>query len=889
MATSGVFGQVISGNAGHISNQVPGSDVGFEDDADIDAISYHTHNLTEIDNSCAKGATFGKPIIISDDNSSAQNVTNVLSYISRAASKGEHYEHYDYHLGEVGGDGTPIDDENDFPANSLTILTALGDEASTLSAGGTLTVSGREFKWNGTTVSLFGSSWFGALVGLNFNITGYLDTLSDYGVNLTRQWCIEQWTATCNGGCTDNGVVQYSGSYQDWDISHYNQAYFDRLRTFVKAASDRGIVVQLTLFDRHGMLDVASSVGRWEDSPYNTANNSNGLLSLISGKNYPAFIDLDPATIWDINDAFIYRTLYELRDYGNVMYEIMNEPLGSWTDSTVSSWHSDVADAIISDATAVSGDDVGIDFGEYDRESGVSRHMPEATNSQTVETTIGSRECRRNKDSDDRHFFMLVDDNWAYQGDKTSVDVTIEYYDTGTDGIKLIYDSTGGNKNAGTVNMTNTNTWKSYTWNLTDAYFGNRSGAGYDFRLTNKTSGVTFHIDTVEISEGSQPPTASISANPTSGAAPLAVSFDGSGSTDNGSIVSYEWDFENDGTFDATGVSTSHTYTSDATYTCKLRVTDNDSLTDDDTVTISVNSGYTYTVDVDFGNTDVENGLGRKVPEDGNANTEGTTIGGRNCRKNVNSGDRHFFMLVDDSWAYQGNRTTVDVTIEYYDTGTDGINLVYDGTAGNEFAGRVNFGNTNTWKSYTWNITDAYFGNRSGTGYDFRLTAKTSGSIFYVDTVELGSNQPLPGVEVDFGTTDVEDGLERKEPEAGNANTEGATIGGRNCRKNVNSGDRHFYMLVDDSWAYQGNKTTVDVTIEYYDTGSDGLNLVYDSTSGDSLAGTINFGNTNTWKSYVFNLTDAYFGNRSGTGYDFRLTAKTAGSIFYVDKVEIVE
>ncbi|MHC4676374.1 MAG: hypothetical protein ACYTBZ_28115, partial [Planctomycetota bacterium] len=172
---------------------------------------------------------------------------------------------------------------------------------------------------------------------------------------------------------------------------------------------------------------------------------------------------------------------------------------------------------------------------------------------------------------------------------------------------------------------------------------------------------------------------------------------------------------------------------------------------------------------------------------------------------------------------------------------------------------------------------------------DFRLTAKTSGSIFYVDTVELGSNQPLPGVEVDFGTTDVEDGLERKEPEAGNANTEGATIGGRNCRKNVNSGDRHFYMLVDDSWAYQGNKTTVDVTIEYYDTGSDGLNLVYDSTSGDSLAGTINFGNTNTWKSYVFNLTDAYFGNRSGTGYDFRLTAKTAGSIFYVDKVEIVE
>ena len=73
-------GQNVLFNDGHVEfTRRP--DVGFEDDADIDVISYHTHNLTEIDNSCAKGATFGKPIIISDDNSSSHVVADVLDFI----------------------------------------------------------------------------------------------------------------------------------------------------------------------------------------------------------------------------------------------------------------------------------------------------------------------------------------------------------------------------------------------------------------------------------------------------------------------------------------------------------------------------------------------------------------------------------------------------------------------------------------------------------------------------------------------------------------------------------------------------------------------------------------------------------------------------------------
>ena len=81
-------------------------------------------------------------------------------------------------------------------------------------------------------------------------------------------------------------------------------------------------------------------------------------------------------------------------------------------------------------------------------------------------------------------------------------------------------------------------------------------------------------------------PVAAISANPTTGQAPLAVSFNGSGSTDDGTIVSYAWDF-GDGT-SATGANRSHSYTDPGVYLATLTVTDDGGKTDTETVTIAV-------------------------------------------------------------------------------------------------------------------------------------------------------------------------------------------------------------------------------------------------------------------------------------------------------------
>ena len=69
----------------------------------------------------------------------------------------------------------------------------------------------------------------------------------------------------------------------------------------------------------------------------------------------------------------------------------------------------------------------------------------------------------------------------------------------------------------------------------------------------------------------------------------LAVSVNGSTSTDDGSITSYKWNW-GDNTADTTGptATASHTYASANTYTVTLTVTDNDGATDTETAQVTV-------------------------------------------------------------------------------------------------------------------------------------------------------------------------------------------------------------------------------------------------------------------------------------------------------------
>jgi uncharacterized repeat protein (TIGR01451 family) len=89
-----------------------------------------------------------------------------------------------------------------------------------------------------------------------------------------------------------------------------------------------------------------------------------------------------------------------------------------------------------------------------------------------------------------------------------------------------------------------------------------------------------------------QPPIASATASPTSGAAPLTVSFDGRGSTDpEGGSLAYAWDLDGDGQFDdSIAAQPSFTYPI-GTYQARLRVTDpNGASTHSSAISISSNN-----------------------------------------------------------------------------------------------------------------------------------------------------------------------------------------------------------------------------------------------------------------------------------------------------------
>lgn len=78
----------------------------------------------------------------------------------------------------------------------------------------------------------------------------------------------------------------------------------------------------------------------------------------------------------------------------------------------------------------------------------------------------------------------------------------------------------------------------------------------------------------IQAAGSNQPPTASFTATPQTGPAPLTVTFDGGASSDpDGDALTYSWDF-GDGSAAGSGVSVNHTYQNRGTYTATLTVSD---------------------------------------------------------------------------------------------------------------------------------------------------------------------------------------------------------------------------------------------------------------------------------------------------------------------------
>ncbi|MET0768275.1 MAG: PKD domain-containing protein, partial [Solirubrobacteraceae bacterium] len=84
------------------------------------------------------------------------------------------------------------------------------------------------------------------------------------------------------------------------------------------------------------------------------------------------------------------------------------------------------------------------------------------------------------------------------------------------------------------------------------------------------------NVSQVEVTPDNCLPYASSSARPEQPQTGKPITFDGSYSFDlDGSVATYQWDWDQNGTYDSTGVSPTHTYATDGWHNYTLKVTDN--------------------------------------------------------------------------------------------------------------------------------------------------------------------------------------------------------------------------------------------------------------------------------------------------------------------------
>jgi hypothetical protein len=196
------------------------------------------------------------------------------------------------------------------------------------------------FLFRGKTIALVTSGeHYGAVLNGDFDFRKYLATISGAGLNMTRLFggsyvevpgqsfgikrndlapapgrFIAPWARS--------GTDGYAGGGGKFDLTQWNPEYFGRLHAFLDDASQRGIVVELTLFSAH------YGEAQWNLSPFNRANNVNDTTAI----DWKKLNTLDNGNIGGFQEAYARKLVREIAAYDNVILEIQNEP---WSDRPV--------------------------------------------------------------------------------------------------------------------------------------------------------------------------------------------------------------------------------------------------------------------------------------------------------------------------------------------------------------------------------------------------------------------------------------------------------------------------------------------------------------------------------------------------------------------------
>ena len=201
------------------------------------------------------------------------------------------------------------------------------------------------------TLLVTSAEHYGAVLNRDFDAVKYLDELRKHGLNLTRTFTGVYCEDARSFGITRNtlapadgkllcpwarsGTPGYAGGGNKFDLTRWDDAYFERLKGFLTQAGKRGIVVELVLFCPF------YEDAMWKLSPMNEANNVNGVGKVARDAVYNRDKNGD---LQAVQEALVKKLVTELNDFDNFYVEVCNEPyFGGVTDD----WQRRIVDVLV--------------------------------------------------------------------------------------------------------------------------------------------------------------------------------------------------------------------------------------------------------------------------------------------------------------------------------------------------------------------------------------------------------------------------------------------------------------------------------------------------------------------------------------------------------------
>jgi hypothetical protein len=173
---------------------------------------------------------------------------------------------------------------------------------------------------------------YGSVLNRAFDFDKYLDDAAERRMTLTRTFLLYRELQTprnpsspCKPESPDyltpyprTGPGKAIDGEPIFDLDQWNPEFFARLNRFLTRASERGIVVELTLFS-HLYNDQIYKL-----SPLRAGNNKQG----VGKGEWHEFDSLKDKALAERQAAFARKVVQETSGFDNVYYEICNEPAG---------------------------------------------------------------------------------------------------------------------------------------------------------------------------------------------------------------------------------------------------------------------------------------------------------------------------------------------------------------------------------------------------------------------------------------------------------------------------------------------------------------------------------------------------------------------------------